>query len=79
METRIKAALIALHDGIMAADGDAVLAATCQLDTLRAETNGRVHPQLTHFLERRSYSKALQWLGGGDVQPGVCGGGGRRS
>ena len=41
-----------------------------------------LHPQLVHFLEGRSYAKALAWLGGSDElaakpasPPGGCGGG----
>jgi hypothetical protein len=35
-----------------------------RLEGLLAEGRGRFHPQLVHFLERRSYSKALMFLGG---------------
>jgi len=41
---------------------------------------GRVglHPQLVHFLERRSYAKALMFLGGEtDIPAGACGGRGK--
>ena len=34
-----------------------------------------LHPQLLHFLERRSYAKAAMFLGGAeDIPVGVCGG-----
>jgi hypothetical protein len=34
-----------------------------------------LHPQLVHFLENRSYAKALMFLGGAsDIPVGVCGG-----
>jgi hypothetical protein len=34
-----------------------------------------LHPQLVHFLEKRSYPKALLFLGGeSDIPAGSCGG-----
>jgi hypothetical protein len=34
-----------------------------------------LHPQLVHFLEQRSYAKALLFLGGAeDIPVGRCGG-----
>jgi hypothetical protein len=45
------------------------------LDTALAQGRGVLHPQLVHFLERRSYAKALMFLGGEQNIPvGVCGG-----
>jgi hypothetical protein len=75
METQIKDSLIALMDGIKAADGPTISREMARLDTL-AQTEGEsLHPQLTHFLERRSYAKALQFLGGAtDIPTGACGG-----
>ena len=36
---------------------------------------GGLHPQLVHFLEKRSYAKALLSLGGEtDIPVGACGG-----
>jgi len=41
------------------------------LEANRAE----LHPQLAHFLEQRSYAKALLFLGGAeDIPVGRCGG-----
>ncbi len=81
-ETKIKAALISLHAGIKSADGVAVTAALAELEALLAAHRDQLHPQLVHFLEGRSYAKALAWLGGGDElqakpasPPGGCGGG----
>lgn len=46
-----------------------------RLDSLVAEKRDKLHPQLVHFLERRSYAKALMYLGGeSDIPVGVCGG-----
>ncbi len=81
-ETKIKAALIHLTTGIKAADGPAISAALTDLEVLLAAHRGELHPQLTHFLEGRSYAKALAYLGGADLlsakpasPPGGCGGG----
>tara|TARA_Y100001934_G_C12209685_1_gene705398 strand:+ start:517 stop:741 length:225 start_codon:yes stop_codon:yes gene_type:complete len=42
-------------------------------ETLR--TKGETLPgRLRHFLENRSYQKALLWLEGGEPEKGVCGG-----
>jgi hypothetical protein len=38
-----------------------------------------LHPQLAHFLENRSYAKALMFLGGDtDIPVGICGGKAKR-
>ncbi len=75
MEDRIKEALKALLDGIKRADGGAIAAQTDRLDALLKEAQGTLHPQLAHFLERRSYPKALLFLGGeSDIPAGSCGG-----
>jgi hypothetical protein len=45
-----------------------------RLDRLVAESRGTLDPRLAHFLERRSYAKALDFLGGAaDVPRGTCG------
>jgi hypothetical protein len=62
METEIHDALLALNAGIAKADGSAIAAQTARLDELLARHRGALHPQLAHFLERRSYAKALAWL-----------------
>ena len=76
-ETQIKESLIALLDGITRADAGVIAAQTAALDDVLERGRTTLHPQLLHFLERRSYSKALQFLGGADVLPrGTCGRGG---
>jgi len=76
METEIKASLINLMGGIKSADGRVIVAATSRLDELLARNRPTLHPQLVHFLERRSYDKALQFLSGvADIPAGICGGG----
>jgi hypothetical protein len=80
--TKIKAALIRFTDGIKNSDASAISAALNEVETLLAGHRPELHPQLVHFLEGRSYAKALAWLGGGDElggkpasPPGGCGGG----
>jgi hypothetical protein len=79
---KIKAALIRFTAGIKNSDGPAISAALNEVESLLAAHRGELHPQLVHFLEGRSYAKALTWLGGGDElaakpasPPGGCGGG----
>jgi hypothetical protein len=75
MEARIKESLIALMDGIKRADGKVIEARMAALDDCLLEARGNLHPQLVHFLERRSYPKALMFLGGeSDIPVGSCGG-----
>jgi len=76
MEAEIKAALINLMDGITASDGAAIGSATSRLVDLASLGMASLHPQLVHFLDQRSYNKALQFLGGAtDIPAGICGGG----
>ena len=76
METEIKASLIALLNGIKSADEKMVAVATAHLDDIVKRCRSGLHPQLVHFLERRSYNKALLFLGGGpDISGGISGGG----
>lgn len=75
MESEVKAALITLLDGIKATDASAVSRGMARLDEIVADPAVRLHPQLAHFLQNRSYAKALAWLGGDSVPAGRCGGG----
>jgi len=75
METQIKASLTALMNAIKVADGQAIAAEMGRLDEFLAQGRAALHPQLAHFLEKRSYPKALMFLGGeSDIPAGVCGG-----
>jgi hypothetical protein len=75
MEPAIKAALISLLASIKKADGAGIARDMEQLDELFLRGRGNLHPQLEHFLERRSYAKALMFLGGeADIPVGACGG-----
>ena len=75
METQIKASLNALLAAIKAADGQIIADEMARLDDFVARGRAGLHPQLVHFLENRSYAKALMFLGGEtDIPVGVCGG-----
>jgi len=75
METQIKESLTALMEGIKRADGDAVGLEMARLEGYLNQSRAALHPQLVHFLERRSYPKALMFLGGeSDIPVGSCGG-----
>ncbi|MDI1321088.1 MAG: hypothetical protein PSW75_12995 [bacterium] len=80
-ETKIKAALIRFTAGIKNSDGPGISAALSDVEALLAAHRGELPPQLVHFLEGRSYAKALAYLGGDSgfakpaSPPGGCGGG----
>lgn len=79
MEIEIKSALTALLAAINSANGPAIVDGLTRLDhLLAAAPQGTLHPQLAHYLERRSYAKALALLDGGgpggQTPPGGCGG-----
>jgi hypothetical protein len=75
MESQIKESLNSLLDAIKQADGARVSAEMGRLDDFLAQGRADLHPQLVHFLERRSYAKALMFLGGEtDIPVGACGG-----
>ncbi|MEX2044202.1 MAG: hypothetical protein WD941_02540 [Opitutus sp.] len=71
MESQIKDSLTALLAAIKAADGQRIADETARLDDYLERGRAGLHPQLAHFLEKRSYAKALMFLGGGqDIQAG---------
>ena len=75
METEIKESLIALLAGIKAADGQVVADEMAKLDDYLDRGRAGLHPQLVHFLQNRSYAKAVMFLGGdSNIPVGVCGG-----
>ena len=75
---QIKEALIRLNTGIKASDGNTISAALSELDRLLAAHRGELDGRLVHFLEGRSYAKAMAWLGAesdfgrGATPPGGC-------
>jgi hypothetical protein len=65
-DAKIKAALIRFNDAIKNSDGSALSGALNEIEALLNAHRTELHPQLVHFLEGRSYAKALAWLGAGD-------------
>jgi hypothetical protein len=78
-DAKIKAALIRFTAAIKNSDGAAISATLTEIESLLAAHHAELHPQLAHFLEGRSYAKALAWLGGDSgfakpaSPPGGCG------
>lgn len=80
-EIKIKDALIRFNDAIKNSDGAALSSALNEVEALLTAHRAELSPQLVHFLEGRSYAKALAWLGAGAElavkpasPPGGCGG-----
>lgn len=75
METQIKESLILLLDAIKASNGEIVVQEMEKIDGFLIRWRESLHPQLVHFLEKRSYAKAVMFLGGeSDIPVGICGG-----
>jgi hypothetical protein len=75
MDTEIKASLISLLEAIKTSNAQVISAEMARLDDFAARGRTSLHPQLLHFLERRSYAKAAMFLGGAeDIPVGLCGG-----
>ena len=75
IETEIKASLTALLAGIKSSHDDVIAAEMVRLDDFLEVGRGVLHPQLVHCLEKRSYAKAVMFLGGeSDIPVGICGG-----
>lgn len=75
METQIKESLVALLAGIKAGDGQVIAHEMAKLDDFLAQGHATLHPQLAHFLQNRSYAKAVMFLGGeSNIPVGACGG-----
>ena len=58
----IETTLASLLRAADAGDGPDIIAATRRMDELRATAGSDLSPQLRHFLERRSYDKALAFV-----------------
>jgi hypothetical protein len=50
-----------------------LLKALSTLDEIVASPSSNLHPRLKHFLQNRSYEKALIWIEGGQPDKGTCG------
>lgn len=80
METEIKASLTALLAAIKGGNGPVVASEMAKLDDFLERGRMTLHPQLLHFLQNRSYAKAVMFLGGEtDIPVGACGGRAARS
>lgn len=66
---------MALLAGIKATDGQVIADEMTKLDGYLEQGRAGLHPQLVHFLENRSYVKAVMFLGGEtNIPVGACGG-----
>ncbi|HTJ77782.1 MAG TPA: hypothetical protein VL357_02195 [Rariglobus sp.] len=75
LESEIKASLLALLAGIKSSHGSVIASEMAKLDGFLEAGRSSLHPQLVHFLEKRSYPKAVMFLGGeSDIPVGICGG-----
>lgn len=71
----LKDNLTLLMKAIKDGDGPGINAAMGAVDSALEANRAGLHPQLVHFLEQRSYAKALLFLGGAeDIPVGRCGG-----
>ena len=61
----IREKLASMMEEARRGDGAMVLIRTRELDALVRDCGDKLEPRLRHFLERRSYGKALEFLGGG--------------
>ena len=43
-----------------------------KLDECVQNRGNEMNPRLRHFLENRSYEKALLWIDGGEPEKGIC-------
>lgn len=75
MLTSLKDDLTRLMTAIKDGDGPGINAAMGAVEAGLEANRAGLHPQLVHFLEQRSYAKALLFLGGAeDIPVGRCGG-----
>ena len=76
---QIKESLLRFNTAVKSGDRASLSAALSELEAQLATHRDLLHPQLLHFLEGRSYAKALAWLGGtsdfgrASSPPGGCG------
>lgn len=74
VEDKLKAVLVSMQEGIQSSDSQRILESLSALDSLLEAHRAELHPQLVHYLSRRSYEKALMHLEGQDGIPkGICG------
>ena len=74
MTASIRIELAALVGAMKEGDTGRMMAAMERLDATVAQHGPSLDPRLAHFLERRSYAKALDFIGGDpNVPAGSCG------
>ena len=66
MKQQITEALMAMTSGVSDSNAGALMTAMESLDDILSKSRDRLHPQLRHFLENRSYQKALTFLENAD-------------
>lgn len=64
VEAKIRDALIRFDAGIRQSEGAAISAALGELEGYWTQHRAELDPRLAHFLQNRSYAKALAWLEG---------------
>lgn len=60
--TRIQRILIDLTQAMSAADKTPMIQGMQSLDEIAAKSSPEIPPRLMHFLQQRSYAKAIAWL-----------------
>ena len=68
----IKKSLLTIVSSERSGQGD-LISALKQLDNILEEHGAELDARLRHFLQNRSYEKALIWLEGEEPEKGVCG------
>ena len=67
-EQQVKIALAEFENGLSAGQSECVGQALSKLNQYLESAPSDAHPQLIHFLKKRSYQKAIQWLNGEDPE-----------
>ena len=73
IHTKLKEALILLQESISNANAEGITSSLKTLDETTQANRSSLDSQLLHYLERRSYQKALAHLEGeADIPKGIC-------
>lgn len=73
LQSEIRECLLSLNESMNAANGAGMIAGMERLDRFVSTGAASLPPRLLHFLENRSYAKALDFLGGNaEVPRGSC-------
>lgn len=67
-EQQVKAALEEFERGLSSGQSGMVGPALSKLNQYSETAPSDTHPQLIHYLKKRSYQKAIQWLNGEDPE-----------